>query len=120
MSTTINCFGGLPAGFGIFGFFLVSVPTASASFFTSAVGFANVGGFAVVAVVVAVVVDAPVSPELLGMSAVFVLPPPHAARPMQAAASAGHLRLLLSRITAGRLLTFVCNAATCARDSDRC
>src|SRR5436190_8004131 len=107
MSTTISCFGGLPLGFGIFGFFFVSVPTASASFFTSAVGFANVGGLAVVSVVlVAVVADAPV-PELLGMSAVFVLPPPHEAKPMQAAASAGHLRVLLGRITAGRLLTFV-------------
>jgi ketosteroid isomerase-like protein len=107
MSTTVSCFGGLPLGFAIFGFFFVSAPTASAIFFTSAVGFANVGGLAVVSVVlVAVPADVPVLPELLGMSAVFV-PPPHAAKPTQAAASAGHVRVLLSRITAGRLLTLV-------------
>src|SRR3954452_19633550 len=98
MSTTVSFDGGLPDGFGIFGFFFVFVPTASAIFVTSAVGFANEGGFAVVVVVVSVaVVVAPVSPEPLGMSAVLELP--QAARPMQAAASAGHFARLLSRIT---------------------
>jgi hypothetical protein len=82
----------LPDGFGIFGFFLVLVPTAFAIFVTSAVGFAKVGGFAVVfvvvvsVVVVAVVVELLESAEALGMSAVLVLP--HAASPMHAATSA--------------------------------
>jgi hypothetical protein len=96
MSTTVSFAGGLPDGLGIFGFFFVLVPTAFAIFRTSAVGFANVGALVVgelavelvvvAVVVVAVVVELPVSPEPLGMSAVFVLP--HAARPMQAATSA--------------------------------
>src|SRR4051794_31906796 len=103
MSTTVSFFGGAPAGFAIFGFFLGSVPTPLASFVTSAVGLANVGGLAAVVVVAVVaVVDAPVSPEPLGMSAVFVLLP-QAARPMHAAASAGHLEWLMSRITAGTI-----------------
>src|SRR3954453_6766035 len=102
MSTTVSFFGGVPEGLAISGFFLVFVPPPLASFVTSAVGFANVGGLAAVVVVVAVVGDAPVSPEPLGMSAVFVLLP-QAARPMHAAASAGHLEWLMSRITAGTL-----------------
>jgi hypothetical protein len=51
---------------------------------------ANVGGLAVVVVVGADVVVAPVSPPPLGMSAVFVPPLPQAARPTQTATSAGH------------------------------
>jgi hypothetical protein len=90
MSTTVSLLGGLPDGFGIFGFFFVLVLIAAASFFTSAVGLANVGvvaGVVAVVAVVAVVVDALVLPEPLGMSAVFVLLP-QAASPMQAATSA--------------------------------
>src|SRR4051812_49867781 len=102
MSTTVSLDGGLPDGFGIFGFFFVLVPTASAIFFTSAVGFAKVGGL-VVACVVVVVVDAPVPPELLGMSAGFLPPLPRGARPMHTTATAGHVRGLGSRITAGPL-----------------
>src|SRR4051794_13405498 len=104
MSTAVSFAGGLPDGFGIFGFFFVSVPTALAIFVTSAVGLANVGGLAVVVVVVAAVavVEAPVSPDPLGMSAVFVLP--QAASPMQATASAGHFEWLSSRITRGTLV----------------
>src|SRR5215217_5852854 len=102
MSTTVSLAGGLPVGFGIFGFFFVSVPTASAIFFTSAVGFAKVGALVVVSVVAVVAVAAaPVFPAPLGISAVFVPPLPQAARPTQSPASAGHLRRLWSRITAG-------------------
>jgi hypothetical protein len=73
----------------IFGFFLVSVPTASAIFCTSALGFAKVGAFAVVSVVVSVgVAIVPVS-DPSGISAVFELP--HAARATQTPARAGHL-----------------------------
>src|SRR6476469_9370674 len=106
MSTTVSFAGGLPDGFGIFGFFFVFVPTAAASFVTAAVGLANVGALAGVVVDGVVDVSAtdelPVSPDPLGIAAVFV-PPPHAARPTHAAASAGHLSCLLSRITAGTL-----------------
>src|SRR4051812_30240080 len=106
MSTTVSFAGGLPLGFGIFGFFFVSVPTASAIFLTSAVGLANVGALAAVVavVVVAVVVDALVLPEPSGMSAVFVLLP-QAARPMEAASTASPLEWSLSRITAGTVLS---------------
>src|SRR3954471_22794670 len=101
MSTTVSFFGGSPDGFGILGFFLVSVPTPSAISVTAAVGFANVGAFAVVSVVAVAVAVVPVS-EPSGMSA--VLPPPHAASAMQAAPTAGHFEWLMSRITAGTLL----------------
>src|SRR4051794_41890504 len=100
MSTTVSLAGGLPDGLGIFGFFFVVVPTAFATFVTAALGLAKVGGFAGASVVVAVVVEALVLTEELGISAVLV-PPPHAARPTHAAASAGHLREFLRRITAG-------------------
>jgi hypothetical protein len=100
MSTTVSLAGGLPDGLGIFGFFLVSVPIAFASFRTAAVGLAKVGGFAGLVVVVCVV-EVPVSGPPLGMSAVFVLP--QAASPMQATASAGHATMLLRRITGGHL-----------------
>src|SRR5215212_3334317 len=102
MSTTVSSAGGLPVGFGIFGFFFVSVPTASAIFCTSAVGLAKVGALVVVSVVAVVAVAAaPVSPAPLGISAVFVPPLPQAARPTQSAIRAGHLRRLWSRITGG-------------------
>src|SRR4051812_37569568 len=102
MSTTVSFLGGLPVGFGIFGFFLVLVPTASASFVTLAVGFANVGGLAAVVVVVSTLAELlPVSLPL-GIAAVLV-PPPQAARPTHANASAGNFDLFRSPVTAGTL-----------------
>src|SRR5690349_15136621 len=101
MSTTVSCVGGLPLGLGIFGFFLVSVPTASAIRWTSAVGLANVGGLAGASVVVDVGVEAVDFSEPFGMSAVFVLP--QAAMPTQQAVSASAFERWLSRITARTL-----------------
>src|SRR5689334_7386932 len=98
MSTTVSFAGGLPFGLGIFGFFFVSVPTASAIRWTSAVGLANVGGLAAASVVVVAGVDDVAFSEPFGMSAVLVLP--QAAMPMQQPASASAFERCLSRITA--------------------
>src|SRR5262249_56455826 len=106
-STTVSFVGGDPDGFAIFGFFFVSVPTASASFVTSAVGFAKVAAVVVGVVVVSLVVVAalePVSAPAPGMAAVLV-PPPHAAKPIESAARAGHFRAFICRITAATLLS---------------